>query len=126
MRLLDQLTARYRAQGFFEGLASGAAVYSSIGSDPRREGSVQQIVAVATEAYESYGVVFACLMVRMMVLAEASFKFRSAVRQAAVRQQGFASARVSVAERDRWRAVGADGAVELARRQRVRGEGRNR
>jgi phage portal protein BeeE len=76
MRLLDQLTARYRAQGYFEGMASGAAVYSSVGSDPRRESSVQQMVAAATQAYETNGVVFACMMVRMMMLAEASFKFR--------------------------------------------------
>lgn len=77
MRLLDQLTARYRAMGYWEGMASGAAVYSSVGSDPRREGSAQHIVNAATQAYETNGVVFACMLVRMMMLAEASFKFRA-------------------------------------------------
>jgi len=73
MRLLD----RYRAQGYWEGMASGASVLTTYsGMDPKREPSHPNLVAAATQAYETNGVVFACTLVRMMMLAEASFKFR--------------------------------------------------
>lgn len=76
MRLIDRVTSRYRALGYWEGMASGAAVYTPVQTNPRREESVQNLVAAATQAYETNGVVFACMLVRMMMLAEASFKFR--------------------------------------------------
>jgi phage portal protein BeeE len=77
MSLLDRLNNRYRS-GYWEGMASGAAVLSVFQSnvDPKREAATQNIVAQAAAAYQSNGVVFACTLVRMMMLAEASFKFR--------------------------------------------------
>lgn len=77
MRLLDRVTSRYRDQGYWEGMASGGAVLSTYPLNPRREQAVQAIVAQAQQAYETNGVVFACTLVRMMMLAEAAFKFRS-------------------------------------------------
>jgi phage portal protein BeeE len=79
MRLLDRVTARYRAQGYYEGMASGAAVLMTYTNDPKKEPAVKPLVAAATQAYETNGVVFACTLVRMMMLAEAAFKFRSLV-----------------------------------------------
>ena len=77
MRLLDRVTDRYRDQGYWEGMASGSSILSTYGSTPNREQAVQNVVAAATQAYETNGVVFACTLVRMMMLAEATFKFRS-------------------------------------------------
>src|SRR6185503_3450689 len=77
MRLLDRVTSRYRAQGYWEGMASGASVLTSYPLNPKREQAVQNIVAAAQQAYETNGVVFAYTLVRMMMLAEAAFKFRS-------------------------------------------------
>jgi hypothetical protein len=78
VRLLDRLTDRYRAgQGYYEGLASGAAVLTSYGSDSNRESSLQQIVAAAQQAYATNGVVWACVLMRMMLLSEARFCFQS-------------------------------------------------
>jgi phage portal protein BeeE len=79
VRLVDRLRDRYRAQGYYEGMASGAAVLKSYGSDVNREGSVQQIVAAAQQAYTTNGVVFACELVRMMLLSEARFQMQSLV-----------------------------------------------
>jgi phage portal protein BeeE len=77
MSLLDRLTDRYRS-GYWEGMASGASVLTvNSGMDPKRESGVQSIATAAAKAYESNGVVFACTLVRMMMLAEATFKYRS-------------------------------------------------
>ena len=75
MRIVD----RYRTMGYWEGMASGASVLTTYptGMTSKREPATQNIVAAATQAYETNGVVFACTLVRMMMLAEASFKFRS-------------------------------------------------
>lgn len=77
MRLLDRVTGRYRTQGYWEGMASGGSILSVYNSTPNRESAVRDVVAAASTAYETNGVVFACTLVRMMMLAEASFKFRS-------------------------------------------------
>jgi phage portal protein BeeE len=59
-------------------MASGAAVLTTYtGADPKREPATVPLVAAATQAYVSNGVVFACALARMMMMAEASFKFRS-------------------------------------------------
>lgn len=75
MRLLD----RYRSIGYWEGMASGASVLTTYtpGTTGKREPAAQNIVVAATQAYETNGIVFACTLARMMMLAEASFKFRS-------------------------------------------------
>lgn len=77
MSLLDRLNNRYRS-GYWEGMASGASVLTvHSGMDPKREAGLQSIASAARQAYETNGVVFACTLVRMMMLAEASFKFRA-------------------------------------------------
>jgi len=79
VRLVDRVLERYRAQGYYEGLASGAAVLTSYGSDSTKEGALQQVVAAAQEAYSTNGVVFACILTRMMLLSEARFTMQSLV-----------------------------------------------
>lgn len=79
MRLADRVLERYRAQGYYEGLASGAAVLTSYGSDSTKEGALQQVVAAAQQAYSTNGVVFACILTRMMLLSEARFTMQSLV-----------------------------------------------
>ena len=79
MRLLDRVTDRYRQTGYYEGMASGAAVLYSYNSDPKREKPVTNLVAQAQQAYETNGIVWACILTRMMLLSEATFKFRSKV-----------------------------------------------
>jgi phage portal protein BeeE len=76
VRLVDRVRDRYRQQGYYEGMASGAAVLTTYGGDPRREIPAQNLVAAARQAYATNGVVFACIMARQMLLSEATFKLR--------------------------------------------------
>jgi Phage portal protein len=76
MRLLDRVTDRYRQQGYFEGMASGAAVLYAYGADSKREKQPSDVVARAQQAYETNGIVWACVLTRMMLLSQAAFKFR--------------------------------------------------
>ena len=76
MRLLDRLGDRYRQSGFWEGMATGATVITGYGADPKREKPVTTLIAQAQQAYETNGVVWACILVRQMLLSEATFKFR--------------------------------------------------
>ena len=78
MRLLERLGDRFRdAQGYYEGMASGAAVLMTWGEDDKREKAGTQLVAQAQQAYETNGVVFACMLARIMLLSEVTFKLRS-------------------------------------------------
>jgi hypothetical protein len=45
--------------------------------DPKREAASETIATEARSAYQQNGVAFACTLTRMMMLAEASFKFRN-------------------------------------------------
>ena len=75
-RLLDRMLAR--AGGYNEAMYSGA--YYVAAQDPYgrgREGPTAGIVRHAREAYESNGVVSACMTVRQALLSEARFTFRS-------------------------------------------------
>jgi phage portal protein BeeE len=76
MRLLDRVIDRYRS-GYWEGMASGASTLTTYVGESKREPAMQNLVAAAMQAYETNGVVFACTLVRMMMLSEATFKFRS-------------------------------------------------
>ena len=76
MRLLERIVDRYRS-GYWEGMASGAAVWTSWAADRGRELPEQSLVAQARQAYGTNGVVFACILARMMLLSEATFKLRS-------------------------------------------------
>ena len=76
MRLLDRVTDRYRQQGYYEGMASGAAVLYAYGADSKREKQPTDVVARAQQAYETNGIVWACVLTRMMLLSQATFKLR--------------------------------------------------
>src|SRR5262245_59546762 len=78
MRLLDRLTERYR-QGFWEGMASGAAVLMSSYGDPSKEKALPNLVDAARDAYASSGAVFAVILVRLALFSEARFTFQSLV-----------------------------------------------
>src|SRR5436305_7232402 len=79
VRLIDRLADRFRAQGYFEGMAAGAAVLMTYGADARRERSLKTLVAQAQQMYETNGVFFAVVLARMMLMSEATFAFRSLV-----------------------------------------------
>ena len=76
MRLAERLADRWSAR-YYEGEMSGAAVVTTFAADANREKSVQNVFALAQQAYATNGVVFACILARMMLLAEATFKFRT-------------------------------------------------
>ena len=76
VRLVERMSERWSSR-YYEGEASGAAVLMTGGSDDRREKSVSNLVAAAQQAYGTNGVVFACILARMMLLSEATFKFRT-------------------------------------------------
>lgn len=76
MRLADRVVARW-SHRYWEGEASGAAVVLSYGPDPKREPAAAGMVMQAQQAYQANGVVFACILARMMLLSEAVFKFRT-------------------------------------------------
>src|SRR5215472_2868416 len=79
MRLADRFLTRYRAQGYYEGMASGAAVLMTYGGDDRREIAAQNLIAAAQQAYSTNGVVAAVITARVMLLSEAVFKLRNKV-----------------------------------------------
>jgi phage portal protein BeeE len=80
VRLLDRLADRYSLrQGYWEGMASGAAVYQSTWGDPNREKAIANLVSAAQDAYASNGIVFACILVRLALFSEARFQLQSLV-----------------------------------------------
>ena len=80
MRLLDRLADRYSLrQGFWEGMASGAAVYMGSYGDPGKEKAISNLVGAARDAYQSNGAVFAVILVRLALFSEARFTFQSLV-----------------------------------------------
>ena len=74
MRLLDRLIHR---DGYWEGLASGAAVLTSSYGSPDREAVLPSLTAFAQNANGSSSPVFSAILVRMMLLAEAQFKLQA-------------------------------------------------
>jgi phage portal protein BeeE len=80
MRLLDRLADRYSLrQGFWEGMASGAAVYMGTYGDPGKEKTLVNLVGAARDAYQSNGAVFAVILIRLALFSEARFVFQSLV-----------------------------------------------
>jgi phage portal protein BeeE len=69
----DRLTQR---AGYWEGLASGAAVLTSTYGAPDREQILPQFAASAQNANAGNGVVFAAVTVRVLLLAECRFQFQ--------------------------------------------------
>ena len=76
MRVLDRLLAS-RASGYWEGLASGAAVLTTSYGSPDRESLLPQFADWARRAYNGNGVVFSAFMIRMLLLSEAEFQWQS-------------------------------------------------
>ena len=76
MRLWDRLIRRDGSQ-FWEGQASGAAVLTSTYGSPDREAILPQIAGWAQQSHASSSPVFAAILVRMMLLAEAQFQFQA-------------------------------------------------
>ena len=74
MRLLDQLIRR---DGYWEGMASGAAVLTSSYSSADREAVLPQLTAWAQNANASSAVVFAASLTRMALFCEARFQYQA-------------------------------------------------
>jgi len=73
MRLWDRLSSR---AGYWEGLASGAAVLTSTYGAPDREQVLPQFAAAAQNANANNGVAFAAILARIMLLSQVEFKFQ--------------------------------------------------
>ena len=74
MRLLDRLIRR---DGYWEGMASGAAILTTTYGSPDREAILPQVTAFAQMSNASSSPVFSAILVRMMLLAEARFSFQA-------------------------------------------------
>jgi HK97 family phage portal protein len=75
VRLWDRLIRR--EAGYWEGLASGAAVLTSSYGSPDREAVLPQLAGWAQHVNASDSPVFSAILVRMMLLAEAQFQFQA-------------------------------------------------
>lgn len=73
-RLIDRLLKR---DGYWEGLASGAAVLTTSYGAPDREALLPQFTDWAKRAYSNNGVVFAAMLMRMLLLSEAEFQWQA-------------------------------------------------
>jgi phage portal protein BeeE len=74
VRLLDRLIRR---DGYWEGQASGAAVLTSTYGSPDREAVLPQVAGWAQQVNASDSPVFSAILVRMMLLSEAQFRFQA-------------------------------------------------
>jgi phage portal protein BeeE len=70
-RLIDRMLSR--RDGYWEGLASGAAVLTTTYGAPDREAIPPQLAVWAQAAYASNSPVFSAVLVRMSLLSEATF-----------------------------------------------------
>lgn len=75
MRLWDRLIRR--DAGYWEGMASGAAVLTTSYGSPDREPVLPQLTGFAQQAYGSSSPVFAAHLVRMALFSEARFQFQA-------------------------------------------------
>ena len=74
MRIGDRLLRR--DTGYWEGLASGAAVLTTTYGAPDREAILPQVAGWAQQANGSDAVVFAAVMARMHLFSEARFQIQ--------------------------------------------------
>ena len=74
MRLWDRLTNR---AGYWEGMASGAAVLTTSYSGPDREPVLPQLAGWAQNTNASSAVVFAAILVRMSLLSQATLQLQA-------------------------------------------------
>jgi hypothetical protein len=75
VRLLDRLIRR--DAGYWEGMASGAAVLTTSYGSPDREPVLPQMTAWAQNANASSAIVFAAILVRMALFSEARFQYQA-------------------------------------------------
>jgi phage portal protein BeeE len=71
VRLIDRLRRRY-----WEGEASGAAVFMSTYGDPNNEAVIPQLAAYNRTAYKDNGIVFGAILARLSLFSEATFAFK--------------------------------------------------
>jgi hypothetical protein len=74
VRLVDRLLSR---QGYWEGLASGAAQWTTSYGQPNREALQPGLSAFALQANATSAIVFAAEAVRMALFSEARFQFQA-------------------------------------------------
>lgn len=74
MRLIDRLIRR---AGYWEGMASGAAVLTTSYGSPDSEPVMPQLAAFAQQANSSSAIVFAAILVRMALFSEATFQLQA-------------------------------------------------
>ena len=75
MRLIDRLIRR--DGGYWEGLASGAAVLTTSYASADREPVLPQLAQFAQQANSSSAIVFSAILIRMALFSEATFKFQA-------------------------------------------------
>src|SRR5215475_10128541 len=75
MRLWDRLIRR--DTGYWEGMASGAAVLQTTYGGPDREAVLPQWAAWAAQAHASSAVVFSAQLIRMWLFSEVTFQFQA-------------------------------------------------
>ena len=85
MRLWDRLIRR---QGYWEGMASGAAIFTTSYGSPDREPVMPQLTAFAQRANGSSAIVFAAILVRMIAVFRGAVPVPGQGRQAPVRHHG--------------------------------------
>jgi phage portal protein BeeE len=74
VRLLDRLIRR---DGYWEGMASGAAVLTTSYASPDREPVMPQMTSWAQSAYGSNAVIFGAILARMSLFTEVTFKLQA-------------------------------------------------
>ncbi len=74
MRLIDRLLSR--DAGFWEGMASGAAVLTTTYGSPDKEAILPGVASAAHQAYGTNGVVFSAILARMSLFSECRFCFQ--------------------------------------------------
>ncbi|HEY2060043.1 MAG TPA: phage portal protein [Amycolatopsis sp.] len=74
MRLVDRLIRR---DGYWEGMASGAAILTTSYGSPDREPVMPQLTGWAQRANGSNAPVFAAVLVRMALFSEVTFQFQA-------------------------------------------------
>jgi hypothetical protein len=74
VRLIDRLIRR---AGYWEGMASGAAVLTTSYASPDREPVLPQLAAYAQQANASSAIVFAAILARLSLFCEARFQYQA-------------------------------------------------
>jgi hypothetical protein len=74
VRLIDRFARR---AGYWEGIASGAAILTTSYGSPNNEAVLPQVTSWAQSAYASNGVVFSAILLRLMLFSEATFQWQA-------------------------------------------------